>query len=137
MISYGRPRGAAAWSVFVFGTAAMAIGVAGLVSPDFFLAAMNVPAADPGPYPRTNAMAATNVGAYYLLAACSNTRLFFAWTVPFRMLTFTVFTGMVLFDAAPSGLLGVAAWELVGALWTGSALAYEARMARRGERGVA
>ncbi|MFT3771722.1 MAG: hypothetical protein QM820_40455 [Minicystis sp.] len=123
--AYGWPRGHAAWSVFVFGLIALSLGVMGLVSPNLLVRAMRVPAPDPGPFVRTSAMAATNMGVYYVLAASSNTRRFFAWTVPFRALTFTVFSGMVLLGGAPSGLLGVAAWELAGALCTGIALRYE------------
>src|SRR5262249_11233712 len=119
--AYGRPRGYAAWSILVFGVIALGLGVTGLVSPDVLVRVMGIPAPDPGPYVRTSAMAATNMGAYYVLAAASNTRRFFAWTVPFRVLTFTVFTGIVL-AGGPAGLLGVAAWELVGALCTGLAL---------------
>lgn len=122
---YGWPRGYAAWSIFVFGVLALSLGVMGLISPDIFVAAMRIPAPDPGPYVRTSAMAATNMGVYYVLAASSNTRRFFVWTVPFRVLTFTVFGGMVLLGGAPAPLLGVAAWELVGALCTGFALWYE------------
>ena len=123
--AYGWPRGYAAWSIFVFGLIALSLGVVGLVSPELLIAAMRVPAPDPGPFVRTSAMAATNMGVYYVLAASSNTRQFFAWTVPFRVLTFTVFSGMVVLGGAPAGLLGVAAWELVGALCTGIALWYE------------
>lgn len=122
---YGRPQGYAAWTILVFGGIAFSLGVMGLVSPDFFLLTMRMPPQDPGPFARTSAMAATNMGAYYVLAALSNTRRFFAWTVPFRVLTFTVFTGMALLGAAPPGLFGVAAWELLGALCTGLALWYE------------
>jgi hypothetical protein len=130
MSSYGWPRGYAAWSILVFGLCALSLGVMGLVSPDLLVAAMRVPAPDPGPFVRTSAMAATNMGVYYVLAAASNTRRFFAWTVPFRILTFAVFSGMALFGGAPAGLLGVAAWELVGALSTGVALWHDAHDAR-------
>jgi hypothetical protein len=131
MRSYGWPRGYAAWSIFIFGLIALSLGIVGLVSPDILVAAMRMGARDPSPFVRTSAMAATNMGVYYVLAASSNTRRFFAWTVPFRVLTFAVFSGMALFGGAPAGLLGVAAWELVGALGTGIALWYEARAARR------
>ena len=123
--AYGVPRGHAAWTIFFFGMIALALGVIGLVSPDFLVWATRVPAPDPGPFVRTSAMASTNMGVYYVLAASSNTRRFFAWTVPFRFLTFSVFSGMVLLGGAPAGLLGIAAWEVLGAVCTGAALRYE------------
>ena len=124
--AYGLPRGYAAWTIFVFGLIALSLGVVGLANPDLLVRMTQVPAPDPGPFVRTSAMASTNMGVYYVLAACSNTRRFFAWTVPFRCLTFTVFSALVVFGGAPAGLFGVAAWELAGALLTGIALRYEA-----------
>ncbi len=125
--AYGSPRGYAAWSILVFGLIALPLGVMGLVSPAILLRVSMLPVQDLGPFVRTSAMASTNMGADYVLAASSNTRRFFAWTVPFRIFTFTVFSGMVLVGGAPAGLLGVAVWELAGALCTGVALRYERR----------
>jgi hypothetical protein len=57
-----------------------------------------------------------------MLAALLNVRQFFYWTVPFRVVTFSVFTTAVLKKYAPVKFLMVAVWELVGALLTGWAL---------------
>lgn len=66
-----------------------------------------------------------NVGVYYTLAALSNLKEFYSWTVAFRCVTFVLFTVGVLSGYAPMGLLIVALWELVGAIATGVALGYE------------
>jgi hypothetical protein len=47
--------------------------------------------------------------------------------VPFRAVTFTVFTLAVVNGVAPAGFIGVAVWELAGAVLTGLALVYERR----------
>lgn len=67
------------------------------------------------------------MGVYYVLAAASDWKTFFRWTVPFRLLTCTVFTLAVIGDRAPAAFLGVGLWEGLGALLTGAALRYEAR----------
>ncbi|MGW3730974.1 hypothetical protein [Streptomyces sp. NPDC000851] len=74
-----------------------------------------------------SSMAAANMGVYYVLAALSDWKAFFRWTVPFRLLTCTVFTLAVIGGRAPSGFLGVGLWEGLGALLTGAALRYEAQ----------
>jgi hypothetical protein len=74
-------------------------------------------------------MASFNVGIYYILAALNDVKIFYRWTVPFRTLTFIVFTTVVILGIAPQRFLGVAVWELVGALATGIALYYENKSA--------
>jgi hypothetical protein len=59
------------------------------------------------------------------LAALNDLKQFYKWTVPFRCVTPTVFTIAVLSGLAPVRFLGVAAWELTGAIATGLALWYE------------
>jgi hypothetical protein len=65
------------------------------------------------------------MGVYYVLAALNNMKPFYRWTVPFRCLTFAVFTTAVLTNLAPFRFIGVAAWELAGAIATGLALRSE------------
>jgi hypothetical protein len=76
-----------------------------------------------------SSMASFNMGVYYVRAALTNTRQFYVWTVPFRVVTFLVFTLAVVRGFAPVGFIGVAVWELVGASFTGAALWYERRKA--------
>ena len=70
-------------------------------------------------------MASLNMGVYYVLASLNNLKQFYGWTVPFRVLTFIVFTLTALSGVAPMGFIGVGIWELVGAMATGVALFYE------------
>ncbi|WP_220091325.1 hypothetical protein [Actinoplanes lutulentus] len=78
-----------------------------------------------------SSMASLNMGVYYVVAAATEWRPFFRFTVPFRLLTFTVFTALVVTEVAPSGFIGVALWEAAGAVVTGLALIYDARRAAR------
>ncbi|MEU4405856.1 hypothetical protein AB0F88_15125 [Streptosporangium sp. NPDC023963] len=128
------PRSLSGWTMAVFGLLAVALGVVGLVSPDTMLALLGfeVPQTrDPGDYTKVylaaSSMAAVNMGVYYLLAAAADYRPFFLWTVPFRLLTFTVFTLLVVTGAAPARFIGVGLWEGAGAVVTGAALWWERR----------
>lgn len=129
-------RNASSWTMFVFGILALILGVAGLIRPEFLMSAMGFEALPRdartvGDYTlvfvTAAAMASTNMGVYYVLAALNNLKPFYRWTVPFRILTFCVFTLAVVNGLAPVGFIGVAAWELVGALATGAALWREAQ----------
>ncbi|MEU8001193.1 hypothetical protein AB0B66_08555 [Catellatospora sp. NPDC049111] len=117
----------AGWTIAAFGLAALLLGAVGLISPATLLASMGFThdgtaarAADDYTlvFVRTSAMASFNMGVYYLLAAAKDWTAFFAFTVAFRLVTFTVFTALVLTDAAPAGFFAVAAWEGAGALAT-------------------
>ncbi|WP_338678191.1 hypothetical protein V1460_24640 [Streptomyces sp. SCSIO 30461] len=130
----------------VFGVLAAAMGVVGLVDPDALTRLLGfAPAPGPGghraPGDHTlvfltaSSMAAVNMGVYYILASLADWRAFFRWTVPFRLLTCTVFTVAVVTGRAPTGFLGVGLWEGLGAAITGAALWYEAR--RRGGQDTA
>lgn len=121
----------AGWTIAAFGLAALLLGAVGLISPATLLASMGFThdgtaarAADDYTlvFVRTSAMASFNMGVYYLLAAAKDWTAFFAFTVVFRLLTFTVFTALVLTDTAPAGFFAVAAWEGAGALATFIAL---------------
>ena len=67
-------------------------------------------------------MASFNMGVYYVLAALNDVKIFYRWTVPFRVVTFAVFTTIVIAGIAPKPFLGVGVWELAGAIATGIAL---------------
>lgn len=134
------PRSLSGWTMAVFGLLAASMGVVGLVSPDTMLTGMGFePIPDGGRadgdhtlvFLTASSMAALNMGVYYILAAFADWKAFFRWTVPFRLLTCTVFTLAVVTGRAPSGFLGVGLWEGIGALATGAALRYESRGARK------
>ncbi|MEU3446835.1 hypothetical protein AB0H29_06330 [Streptomyces thermolilacinus] len=125
----------------VFGLLAAALGAVGLAAPDALLSVMGfepVPDGARAPGDHTlvfltaSSMAAVNMGVYYVLAALSDWRAFYAWTVPFRLLTCAVFTAAVVAGRAPAGFLGVGLWEGAGAAATWAALRYERRAATRG-----
>jgi hypothetical protein len=118
----------------VFGVLALVLGVIGLVSPDALLAMLGferVPVGEraAGDHTRTfmaaSSMASLNMGVYYLVAVATEWRAFYTATVVFRLVTFSVFTALVLTDAAPGRFLGVALWEGLGAVATGVALWFE------------
>lgn len=134
------PRSLSGWTMAVFGVLAAALGLVGLVSPDATIRLMGlnpVPGASRADGDHTllfltaSSMAAVNMGVYYVLAALADWKPFFRWTVPFRLLTCTVFTLAVLTGRAPAGFLGVGLWEGAGALVTGAALFHESRRAAR------
>ena len=120
------------WTMFIFGFLAFILGVAGLKDYKNLLKQMGFDAIDDEEtrakhdytpvFVTTSAMASVNMGIYYMLAAWFNVRQFFYWTVPFRMVTFVVFTTAVVQKRAPLKFLTVPIWELVGALLTGWAL---------------
>lgn len=123
------PRCASGWTMAVFGVMALLFGVVGLVSPDLMLAMLGfevIEERSAGDYTpaflAASSVAALNMGVYYLVAVATDWRPFFLFTVPFRLLTFTIFTVLVLTDVAPGRFLGMAFWEGLGALATGIAL---------------
>lgn len=127
-------QNASRWTMFIFGFLAFVLGIIGLKSPKTLLKQMGFTAVEPEDreehdythiFVMTSSMASTNMGIYYMLAALLNVRRFFYWTVPFRMVTFSVFTTAVIRGYAPVKFLSVAVWELVGALLTGLALSTE------------
>jgi hypothetical protein len=126
------PRDASGWTMAVFGVLAVIMGVVGLVAPDTLLALLGfdrVADRAPGDFTRTfmaaSSMASLNMGVYYLVAVATEWRPFYRFTVAFRLLTFTVFTILVITEVAPARFLGVAIWEGAGAVATGVALWFE------------
>jgi len=131
-------RDASGWTMLVFGLLALALGLFGLIQPEGLLSFLGFPvveraARQPGDYTLAFTlaafMAAFNVGAYYILAALNDMKKFYLWTVPFRLVTFTVFTLAVSRGLAPAPFLGIGLWEGLGALTTGTALYLDSRKA--------
>lgn len=125
-----KPQTPADWAMAVFGAMALLLGAVGLVSPEAMLRLLALPAPAPAERARVDltrafltaaSMASFNMGVYYLLAVSQRFVPFYRWTVPFRGLTFLVFTLAVLRGIMPVAFMGVAVWELLGALvvaWT-------------------
>jgi len=129
---------ASGWTMFIFGILAVLLGFVGLVNPETVLALLGFDIIErsqrlAGDYTLTfliaSSMASFNMGIYYVLAALNNFKKFYLWTVPFRTVTFTIFTLIVVIGFAPTNFLGVGIWELTGALATGVALYFERKKA--------
>ena len=125
--------------MFIFGVLALLLGVVGLIYPEALLSLLGfeiLPRATRASgdytivYMIAASMASVNMGAYYVLAALNDMKKFYLWTVPFRVVTFTVFTLAVVFGYAPLRFFGVGLWELAGSLCTGIALYFEQRAAK-------
>ncbi|HVN14398.1 MAG TPA: hypothetical protein VMT73_01560, partial [Anaerolineales bacterium] len=124
-------RDASGWTMFIFGVLALLLGLIGLIRPEFLLTLLGFTVLDRAQraagdytivYMMAASMASFNMGAYYVLAVANNVKAFYGWTVPFRLLTFTVFTITVLTGLAPARFFAVGAWEGLGAVSTGIAL---------------
>ena len=127
-------RNASGWTMFIFGVLAFVLGLIGLVSPETLLTLLGFEIIErsqrlAGDFTLTfmaaSSMASFNIGVYYVLAALNDLRQFYLWTVPFRAVTFTVLTLLVVTGFAPTKFLGVGIWELTGAVATGLALYFE------------
>lgn len=131
-------RDASGWTMMVFGVIALLLGLFGLIRPELLLSILGFSVIDrtaraAGDYTLVfiiaSAMASFNMGVYYILASLNDVKKFYLWTVPFRLVTFTVFTLTVLSGLAPGRFFVVGAWEGLGALATGLALLLENRKA--------
>lgn len=136
MTSSLKIRDASGWTMFVFGFIALVLGLLGLLRPELILSIFGFPVLDratrqAGDYTLVftiaSSMASFNVGVYYLLAVFNNLKQFYKWTVPFRCVTFIVFTITVLAGLAPARFMAAGLWELTGAIATGIALLKESR----------
>ena len=119
----------AALSMLIFGVMIVGMGMTGLMAPQFLLAILGL--SETGMSSHTtqlfvmaSSQASLAMGLYYIFAAVNETRIFFQWSVPLRIINFMVFTSMVAVGVAPNRWLMVAGLELAGALATGIALAY-------------
>ncbi|MEU4623913.1 hypothetical protein AB0G04_28555 [Actinoplanes sp. NPDC023801] len=123
------PRSLAGWTIAVFGVMAVLFGIIGLVSPQTVAtsAGFGTLSTDGRVFATASSMASLNMGVYYLVAMATEWRPFFRFTIPFRLLTFTVFTTLVATGAAPGEFLSVALWEAAGAIATGAGLYVDAR----------
>ncbi len=127
-------RDASGWTMFIFGALATLLGLMGLLRPEILLSILGFEVLERAQRAATDytivfmtasSMASFNMGIYYVLASLNDVKIFYRWTVPFRVLTFTVFTAVVLMGIAPARFIGVGIWELLGALSTGIALYFE------------
>ncbi len=127
-------RDISGWTIFIFGVMAFLLGVVGIIRPEILLGILGFEVVERAArassdytitFMTASSMASLNIGVYYILAALNDVKIFYRWTVPFRGLTFIVFTTIVILGIAPQKFVGVAIWELIGAIATGIALARE------------
>lgn len=127
-------RDSSGWTIFIFGVMAFLLGVVGIFRPEILLGILGFEVIERAArassdytitFMTASSMASLNIGVYYVLAALNDVKIFYRWTVPFRGLTFIVFTTIILLGIAPQKFFGVALWELIGAIATGVALARE------------
>lgn len=127
-------RDASGWTMLIFGVMAFLLGALGIIRPELQLSMLGFEVTERAARASSDytltfmtaaSMASVNIGIYYVLAALNDVKIFYRWTVPFRMLTVVVFTAIVILGIAPLKFIGVPIWELTGALATGIALARE------------
>jgi hypothetical protein len=115
----------AALTMLVFGIMIVGSGLTGLLAPQLLLTVLGI--TDSGPATQLFLMATSQaslaMGLYYILASVNETRIFFQWSVPLRIINFLVFAAMIPLGIAPMQWLLVAGLELAGASATAIALA--------------
>src|SRR5512138_2210210 len=101
MVTKPKIHDASGWTMFIFGVLALLLGLLGLIHPELLLSILGFAMLDraaraAGDYTLVfmiaSSMASFNMGVYYILAALNDFKSFYRWTVPFRCLTFLVFT---------------------------------------------
>jgi hypothetical protein len=131
-----RIRNVSSLMMLVSGIAALLVGVVGVVEPDVVLSLLGFEVVEDSQrashdytliFILASSVVSMNVGVYYTLAALSDLKEFYSWTVAFRCVTFVLFAVGILSGYMPTSLLIVAFWELAGAIATGIALSYERR----------
>ena len=131
MTSNLKIKDASGWTMVIFGAIALLLGLLGLLRPESLLSILGFPMLErtarlAGDYTlvfiTAASMASFNIVVYYILAALNDLQQFYKWTVPYRGLTFLVFTAVVLTGLAPMRFMAVGAWELTGAIATSLAL---------------
>ena len=136
MLTNLKIRNPSSWTIFIFGILALVLGLLGLINPNTILMQLGFEIVEKTQrashdytlvFITASSMASFNIGVYYILAALNNLKKFYGWTVPFRTLTFIVFTFSVISGLAPPRFMLVPLWELTGAIATGWALWYEKR----------
>lgn len=130
-------KSSSGWTIFIFGILAFLLGLTGLIRPEILLSILGFEVVERAQraasdytivFMTASSMASFNMGIYYIFAALNDLKIFYRWTVPFRVVTFVVFTMTVIAGIAPLKFLGVGVWELLGAISTGIALYREKKI---------
>ena len=115
----------AALTMLVFGMVIVGSGLTGLLAPQLLLDVLGITESGHSTqlFVMATSQASLAMGLYYILASVNETRIFFQWSVPMRIINFMVFAAMIPLGIAPMQWLLVAGLELAGASATAIALA--------------
>ena len=112
---------AAARSVYYFGFYLYIMGITLIAIPNFFLKTLQLPETNEV-WIRIVGVLALCLGYYYHRTGVQNNTAFFKLTIPTRILAFLSFTAFVLLKYSSPILIGIGAIDLLGAIWTMTAL---------------
>ncbi|MBV6391194.1 MAG: hypothetical protein KPEEDBHJ_00402 [Anaerolineales bacterium] len=115
----------AALTMLVFGMVIVGSGLTGLFAPQLLLTVLGITEIGSATqlFLMATSQASQAMGLYYILASVNETRIFFQWSVPLRIINFIVFAALIPLGIAPMQWLLVAGLELAGASATAIALA--------------
>lgn len=114
----------ASTSIFVFGLYLVGMGLGLVAMPNVVLGMFGLPATSEV-WVRVVGVLALALAHYYISAARADLKTFAQWTVPARIGVFVAFTGFVLAGFVGPIMIALGAVDLLGALWTWSALRSE------------
>ena len=112
---------AAAKSVYYFGFYLYVVGLILIFIPNIFLNAIQMPETNEV-WIRVVGVLAFLIGFYYHRTGATNNISFFKLTIPTRILVFVAFMSFVLLKYISMILIGFGAIDLLGAIWTWTAL---------------
>lgn len=113
--SHIKIRGASGWTIFIFGIPAFLLGLTGLIRPEILPSILGFEVVERAQraasdytivFMTASSMDSFNMGVYYALAAFNDVKAFYRWTAPFRVITFAVFTTIVITGIAPKPFFG-------------------------------
>jgi hypothetical protein len=111
-------------SLMVFGIYLIGMGLGFLFTPNMVLGVFGIPATDEV-WPYVVGVLALVLASYYISAARADLRAFAQWTVPARIGVFVAFVGFVVAGLVGPVMIVLGSVDLLGALWTRSALKVE------------
>ena len=108
-------------SILVFGVYLIGMGAGLIFMPDFVLGTLGFPPAT-DVWVRVVGALALLLAFYYISAARTGTTAFAQWTVPGRVGVFLAFVGFVVAGLVGPMMIALGLVDLLGAIWTWSAL---------------
>ncbi len=116
----------AALSVLTFGVYALITGIGLALAPQLLLAPFGIPSPT-AVWVRVAGAVVINVGVLYIVAAKSESRAFFAASIPTRALILVWFSAFVVLQWVSPALLVFGLLDAIAAAWTWSALRADRR----------